>query len=47
MGVLHTAFDFRLKRLGLADPLILQDQPQSRLVYDPPPPVEYSQVVGL
>lgn len=39
MGVLHTAFDFRLKRLGLADPLILQDQPQSRLVYDPPRPL--------
>jgi len=31
LGVLSTALDYRMKRWGLADPLILQDDPESRL----------------
>lgn len=31
LGVLNTALDYRLKLWGLADPLILQDDPESRL----------------
>jgi glycosyltransferase involved in cell wall biosynthesis len=31
IGVLRTAAAYRLKRLGLADPVIFQDQPENRL----------------
>jgi len=31
LGVLSTALNYRMKRWGLADPLILQDDPESRL----------------
>ena len=34
LGVLATSFAFRLKRLGVANPAILRDEPESRLSYE-------------
>jgi hypothetical protein len=33
IGVLKTAAQFRLKKMGLANPVIFNDSPQSRLPY--------------
>ncbi len=37
LGVMKTAFQYRLKRMGLANPAFLSDAPNERLAYSPVP----------